>query len=469
MQTRYPLCAAMVAALCLAGPAVAQVSADQVAKLKTSLTPFGAEKAGNKDGTIPAWTGGHTTPIAGDVPGGRRGDPFKDEKPLFSISQKNVGQYADKLTDGAKAMLAKYPDSFRIDVYKTHRTAAAPQWVYDNIAKNATRARLNGDLVEGAYGGVPFPIPSSGAEVMWNHILRWRGTAAQWQVTQYQLTSAGNAVLTTVGAADQQMPYYLPDGSPEEFAKRGEYWMVRLVNNGPPIRAGEAIVGREQIDGSKSQSWVYLTGQRRVRKLPNPCCDTPTPATAGVMTFDEIESFTGRLDRFDWKLLGKQEMYIPYNGNRLLQPQKDEAVLSAHHLNPDHVRWELHRMWVVEATLRAGASPGDAQPLLLRRGHLGLRAGRPLGRERPVVAHLVDANLRRPRSAGNRHRRVRDERSAGRVGLCRQPLQRPAGPLRGEAALPGSGVHAGRHGGRRRALTRSSGRAASSPRPRPPK
>ncbi|MFD1625323.1 DUF1329 domain-containing protein [Azospirillum griseum] len=355
MQTRYPLCAAMVAALCLAGPAVAQVSADAAAKLKTSLTPFGAEKAGNKDGTIPAWTGGHTTPIAGDVPGGRRGDPFKDEKPLFSISQKNVGQYADKLTDGAKAMLAKYPDSFRIDVYKTHRTAAAPQWVYDNTAKNATRARLNGDLVEGAYGGVPFPIPSSGAEVMWNHILRWRGTAAQWQVTQYQLTSAGNAVLTTVGAADQQMPYYLPDGSPEEFAKRGEYWMVRLVNNGPPIRAGEAIVGREQIDGSKSQSWVYLTGQRRVRKLPNPCCDTPAPATAGVMTFDELETFTGRLDRFDWKLLGKQEMYIPYNGNRLLQPQKDEAVLGAHHLNPDHVRWELHRVWVVEATLRAGA------------------------------------------------------------------------------------------------------------------
>ncbi|BAI75674.1 hypothetical protein AZL_c03810 (plasmid) [Azospirillum sp. B510] len=355
MKKRFMLCAAVAVAAFLAGPALAEVSADQVAKLKTSLTPFGAEKAGNKDGSIPAWTGGYTTPIPGDVAGGRRGDPFKDEKPLFSITQKNVGQYADKLSDGAKAMLAKYPDSFRIDVYKTHRTAAAPQWVYDNIAKNATRARLNGDLVEGAYGGVPFPIPSSGAEVIWNHILRWRGTAVQWQVSQYQLTTSGNAVLTTVGAADQQMPYYLPDGSPEEFAKRGEYWMVRLVNNGPPIRAGEAIVGREQIDGSKSQSWVYLTGQRRVRKLPNPCCDTPAPSTAGVMTFDEIETFTGRLDRFDWKLVGKQELYIPYNGNRLLQPQKDEAVLSEHHLNPDHVRWELHRVWVVEASLRAGA------------------------------------------------------------------------------------------------------------------
>jgi hypothetical protein len=251
-------------------------------------------------------------------------------------------------------MLKKYPDSFRVDVYPTHRTAAAPQWVYDNTFSNATRARLEGDLVAGAYGGIPFPIPENGAQVMWNHLLRWRGTAWQLRIKQYQLTSNGKAVMTTDGTADQQMPYYLPDGSPEAFAKTNEYWEIRLINQGPPIRAGEAVTGREQIDGNKSQAWVYLTGQRRVRKLPNPCCDTPTPATAGVMFFDELETFSGRLDRFDWKLVGKQEMYIPYNGNRLLQPSTDSAVLDAHHLNPDYVRWELHRVWVVDATLRDG-------------------------------------------------------------------------------------------------------------------
>lgn len=353
-MTRHMLLTATMLAALAAGNAVAGVSAEEAAKLNTELTPLGGEKVGNADGSIPEWTGGYTTPIAGDKPGGRRGDPFKDEQPLFSITASNVDQYADKLTDGVRAMLKKYPDSYRVDVYKTHRTAAAPQWVYDNTVKNATRASLNGDLVEGAYGGIPFPIPQNGEEVMWNHILRWRGTSWQLSINQYQLTSDGKAVLTSDGIGEQLMPYYLPDSSPEQFAEHNEYWMVRLINQGPPIRVGESIVGREQIDGSKSQAWVYLTGQRRVRKLPNPCCDTPTPAAAGVLSFDEIKVFTGRLDRFDWKLLGKQEMYVPYNANRLLQPTSDDAVMSKHHLNPDYVRWELHRVWVVEATLREG-------------------------------------------------------------------------------------------------------------------
>jgi hypothetical protein len=346
-----------VAAACLAvliAPlgASAAVSAAEAARLKTDLTPFGAEKAGNKDGTIPAWTGGYTTPIPGDKPGGRRGDPFKDEKPLYSINAKNADQYTDKLTEGTVAMFKKYPDSFRVDVYKTHRTAAAPQWVYDNTFKNATRAKVNGDIVEGAYGGIPFPLPKSGAEAMWNHILRWRGTSWQAHIDMYQLNVDGKAVLTTDGVVDQQMPYYLPDGSPENWD--GDFWLIRLVNSGPPIRAGEAVVGRENLDFHKTQAWVYLTGQRRVRKLPNPCCDTPAAAAAGVMSIDEVEVFIGRLERFDWKLLGKREMIIPYNTNRLMQPTTDAEVLAAHHLSPDHMRWELHRVWVIESTLRDG-------------------------------------------------------------------------------------------------------------------
>jgi len=352
MNRQLVVAASWLAALAMPLAASAAVSAEEAAHLKTNLTPLGAEKSGNKDGSIPAWTGGYTTPIAGDKAGGRRGDPFKDEKPLYSINAKNSEQYADKLSDGTKALLKKYPESYRVDVYKTHRTAAAPQWVYDNTLKNATRARLDGEAISGAYGGIPFPVPKSGAEVMWNHVLRWRGTSWQFHMDAYQLTADGKAVLTTDGVGDQLMPYYLPDGSADKFG--GEFWFVRLVNAGPPIRAGEAIVGRENVDFAKSQAWVYLTGQRRVRKLPNPCCDTPTPAAAGVMSFDEIEVFTGRLDRFDWKLVGKKEMVVPYNGNRLLQPKTDAEVLGAHHLNPDFVRWELHRVWVVEATLREG-------------------------------------------------------------------------------------------------------------------
>src|SRR5436190_22623328 len=163
MRFRLTLLVGAVAAA-IALPSLSAVSAEEAAKLKSELTPLGGEKAGNKEGTIPAWNGGYTTPVPGDKPGGRRGDPFKDDKPLFSITAKNMDQYADKLTDGTKAMLKKYPDSYRVDVYPTRRTAAAPQWVYDNTLKNATRAKLNGDLVEGAYGGIPFPVAKNGAE-----------------------------------------------------------------------------------------------------------------------------------------------------------------------------------------------------------------------------------------------------------------------------------------------------------------
>jgi hypothetical protein len=334
--------------------AVAAVGADQAAKLNNELTPLGAERAGNADGSIPAWTGGLTTPIAGDTPGGRRSDPFKGEQALFSITASNAAEYANRLTDGTKALLAKYPDSYRVDVYPTHRTAAAPEWVYQNTLLNATRSRINGDVVEGAYGGIPFPIPTTGAEVMWNHLLRWRAPTARFSATAYQLTADGRAVLATEATATQQAPYYFQGGSLEDYAKSNVYFNIRVSTSAPAIRAGEGIVGRQNLDSAKDQAWVYLVGQRRVRKLPNTCCDTPSPVMAGVMSFDELEVFSGRLDRFDWKLVGKEEKFIPYNGNKMLEPTSDKDVLSAHHLNPDHVRWELHRVWVVEATLRSG-------------------------------------------------------------------------------------------------------------------
>ena len=343
--------AALLAALLGMAAAHAAVTPEEAAKLKTELTPFGAEKAGNKDGSIPAWTGGYSTPIPGDKPGGRRGDPFKDDKPLYSVTAKNVDQHAGKLSDGVKALLKKYPDSFRLDVYPTRRTAVAPQWVYDNTAKNALRAKLDGHKLVGAYGGIPFPMPKSGLEAIWNHKLSWRGSAWEADFNQYQITANGQVVLTTDGRIRQRMPYYFDDGSVDSF--EGVHWEVNLLNVGPPIRAGEMIVGRQHVDEEKSQSYVYLTGQRRVRKLPNACCDTPTPATAGLMSFDELSVFSGRTDRFDWKLVGKKELLVPYNQNRFLQA-RDAEIIKGQHLNPDHVRWELHRVWVVEASLAAG-------------------------------------------------------------------------------------------------------------------
>ena len=360
---KIPMKATLAGILCIlllgpVGSASAKVSAQEAEQLKSTLTPFGAEKAGNADGTIPAWDGGYTTPIPGFVNGGRRPDPFKVDKVLFSITAKNVDQYADKLSEAQKALLKKYPDTYRIDVYKTRRTAAAPQWVYDNTHTNATFAYLEGDDIKGAYGGIPFPIPKSGEEVMWNHLLRWRPSAWHFYTDALLGTSSGKLVVLNKVEAEQMMPYYIQGKTLEDYLKdwNGEFWMIRLITNAPPIRAGEGIVGRENLAGKRTRSWVYLTGQRRVRQLPVSCCDTPTPALAGVSFFDETECFSGSeaLQRFDWKIVGKKEMYIPYNCNKNLEPRDVYKVVLPHHLNPDYVRWELHRVWVVEATLRKG-------------------------------------------------------------------------------------------------------------------
>ncbi|MEH6484685.1 MULTISPECIES: DUF1329 domain-containing protein [Pseudomonas] len=359
MTTQFKLkalCFAVLTSLAVSASQAFAATAEEAAQLGKNLTPMGAEKAGNADGTIPAWDGGYTKVDPAYKQGGKRLDPFAAEKPLFSITAQNMAQYADKLSDGTKAMFAKYPETYRVDVYPTHRTAAAPQWVYDNVAKNAVNATLvdssAGRIPQGAYGGVPFPIPKDGTEAIWNHILNWRGTSVSMHFRHYLMTADGTQVMTTDGKAIQEMPYYYPEGSAEKF--EGDYWLFRLLNVGPPIRAGEQIMGRTNLNGDKSQAHVYLAGQRRVRKLPNACCDTPTPATAGVMSFDELSVFQGRIDRFNWKLIGKKEMYVPYNDNKVQTAAKPEDLFAKHHMNPDYVRWELHRVWVVEADLAPG-------------------------------------------------------------------------------------------------------------------
>lgn len=346
--------AGLLVAMSVGQLAMAGVSAEEAQKLKTTLTPLGAEKAGNKEGTIPAWDGGYTKVPAGYQTGHARPDPFGSEKPTFLITGKNADQYGDKLAEGVKALLKKYPN-FRVDVYPTHRTHSAPQWVYDNTLANATRAKLmnNGLTLEGAYGGVPFPIPTTGNEVMWNHLLRWQGEATEYRFRAYVVSGGSAPVLAAEGVAALDFTYYRKSGSLNDF--KGDYFKARVPTFGPPYKAGELFMYRDPVDqANKSrQAWQYLVGQRRVRKAPTFAYDTPDTTTSGTLNVDEHYVFIGPMDRFNWKLVGKQEMFIPYNSNRSYHV-KDMDLVTPNHLNPDHVRWELHRVWVVEGTLVPG-------------------------------------------------------------------------------------------------------------------
>jgi hypothetical protein len=333
--------------------AMAIVPAEEASKLKSTLTPFGAEKAANAAGTIPAWDGGYTKAAAGYKNGDKRPDPFAAEKPVLTITGKNADQYASKLAEGTRFLLKKYPD-YRVDVYPTHRTAAAPQWVYDNTFKNATRASVDSatDKIDGAYGGIPFPIPKNGAEVLWNHRLAWHGTDTYKIPSEiFLVTPNGGRVRATKSVYTVQMPYYFQEGSLEKFD--GVYYTGRLLTEEPSSKAGEGVILQFATDPDKRAAWQYLVGQRRVRRAPNLAYDTPDFVTSGVAFFDEIFMVLGPHDRHDLKLVGKKELYVPYNANRA-QAAPVEQLMKPGFLNPDLVRWELHRVWVVEATLKPG-------------------------------------------------------------------------------------------------------------------
>jgi len=338
--------------------ALAGVSADEAKKLGTSLTATGAERAGNADKTIPEYSGGLTTPPAGYEKGsGIRPVPYAADKPLYSIKAADIGKYDAKLTAGTKEMLKKYPATMRVDVYPTHRSMAFPKYVIDNTAKNATSVKTtDGGLgVEGTHAGIPFPIPKTGHEVMWNHLLRYTGQSFYTQYDSINVDSAGKAVLATTGQIHVDYPYY----DPKRTGVSGEndvYFRTKIAYTAPARRNGEALLVQDYINPLKTgrKAWQYLPGQRRVKMAPDIAYDTPNPATAGAATYDDTYVFNGAMDRYDFKLVGKQEMLVPYNSFKLVFAKDPMAVTTANHLNPDYVRWELHRVWVVEATLKEG-------------------------------------------------------------------------------------------------------------------
>ncbi|KPF57250.1 hypothetical protein D621_08610 [beta proteobacterium AAP51] len=331
----------------------ADVSAEEAARLKTTLTPLGAERAGNKEGTIPAWEGGLTRAPANYKNGDPRPDFFPNDKPVLTINAKNMDQHAAKLSDGVKALMKKYPD-FRIEVYPTRRTAAAPQYVYDNTFRNATRAKLvdNGQGVEGAFGGIPFPIPEDGYEAILNHRLAWKGVNWTTPLRVWVVTADGRRSMASGGTQTFRNPYYDPAVKPENFD--GYYTLGKFAVSEPGSKAGEAILAHDGLNASAPRGlWQYLVGQRRVRKAPSVGYDTPDAVTSGIGLFDEAFNLFGPIDKHELKLVGKKEMYIPYNNNRAANAKVAELV-TPNHLNPGLVRWELHRVWEVEATLAPG-------------------------------------------------------------------------------------------------------------------
>ncbi len=348
---------AIALAFATATPCWAAVSADEAKQLGTTLTLVGAEKAGNKDGTIPDYTGGIKAPAAYQAGSGFRPDPFENEKPRLTITGKDAAAQSDKLTEGTKELLKRYP-TMRVDVYPTHRTVALPQRILDSTVKNATGAKTveDGVALENVLPGYPFPIPKTGAEAIWNHLLRYQGLG--YDGSRYQnwnVDSAGVPALAVEADAFWAWPIYDPKHT-GMITGNEPYWYNKLLYVGPARRNGEALLIIDAVNPLKQprKAWQYLPGQRRVKLAPDLAYDTPNPGAAGAATYDDVSVFNGAIDRFDWKLVGKKEMYVPYDSYRLTYHKPVSDITKPQQINPDLVRWELHRVWVVEATLKPG-------------------------------------------------------------------------------------------------------------------
>lgn len=352
---RHTLAASALLAFALS--ASAAISAADAARLGNDLTPLGGEKAGNADGSIPAWTGGITQPPAGYTPGMHHPDPFAGDSVLFTITAENADQYADKLSAGHLALLKAYP-SYKMPVYPTRRSVSNPQRIYDATKANATTAQLTagGNGITGTLVGTPFPIPQSGIEVVWNHLTRYRGIAAKRTFSQASVQRNGSYVL--VDFEEEYLFNYVREGMTEESLNNVLIYFLQSVV-APARLAGSILLVHETMDQvkEKRRAWLYNPGQRRVRLAPSIEYDNPGTASDNLRTSDQLDMFNGAPDRYEWTLVGKKEMYVPYNSYKLHSDSLGyDEILKPLHINQDHARYELHRVWVVDATLKPGTS-----------------------------------------------------------------------------------------------------------------
>ena len=361
MKFKLTCIAALTAAagMLAAHSAAAAVSAEEAAQLGgDKLTCTGAERAGNADGSIPAYSGqwlGAPPRLDLKNASGHDSDPYADEKPLFTITAQNMAQYADKLSDGQKALFKRYPDTFRMPVYTSHRDFRYADWVCDTLKKNAATAKLihDGVGVSAVTGTVPFPIPKSGLELQWNLQLPTRAWTEVATYDQAAVYGNGNMAWGRV-SYNILAPVNDPAKRGSTTDTLGSYFNVITLL--PERDKGSLDIGwtPNDYDHNYTHTWGYNPGTRRVREAPEFGFDLPQGA-GGFRTVDDDRLFNGSPERYDWKIVGKKEIYIPWDGYRLNDPKvKYKDMLLKGTINPDYMRYELHRVWVLQATLKPG-------------------------------------------------------------------------------------------------------------------
>lgn len=324
-----------------------------IPRLGEELTPLGAVRAGNKTRAIPPWTGGLITAPKGYVPGRHSPDPYVDDGRWFTVGPGDIERYKIRLSAGLQALLRKYPGSFEVPIFPSRRSAAAPESFYQATMANAGRAALgeNGLVLRGATVGIPFPIPANGVQAMWNHVLRWRGLS----MSRTSLTAlpAPDGGLPVTGVREDFLSPYAADRMADTPA--GKPLLYRRTQLSPPDSAGSTLVIQSTLNPIQSgfSAWFRQGERGRVVRAPDFDYDTPDPLSGGIRTADMLDMFSGALDRFDFTLVSRREMYVPYNAYRLNNPNLSPTdFLWFGHPNPQFLRYEMHRVWIVDAKIK---------------------------------------------------------------------------------------------------------------------
>ncbi len=325
--------------------------------LNGKLTALGSDPSGNRAGTIPPWTGGITKPPAGYVKGQDHINPFAADKPLFTITASNMNKYKGKLSALHRALLAKYPASYKMRVYRTRRSCALPDYVYQATRKNLTQAKLTdkGNNVEDALMGVPFPSPKSAVEVYWNHNFHFRGHKYEAEVSGG--TVYPNGSIDRFARRDRRLFYYADPEMKSAAALNNDQFVWRMDMTAPSRSAGSIMSMTNTINqlAKPRNGFMYDPSLRRISRPPPNATryNSPMGSSNGMRVSDDLFLYNGAPDRYDWKLKGKREIYIPYNVyDATTRNASFKKFLTPNHLEQSFIRYELHRVWVIEATLK---------------------------------------------------------------------------------------------------------------------
>jgi hypothetical protein len=307
----------------------------------------GGIETGTIDGNVPAFEESNKTykrKVTGSENGSADYYLLSQEAPLFFINRDNFKKYTSYLSPGLRSLINKYP-SLNLPVYKTYRSLDYPSSI-KSLIKNKSKIKKNIKIESNVF--VPFKYPKTGSEVILNHLSRYRGGSEEKKTHSFVVNAKGS--FSKVGIWSKRVSSTYMKGGNEKIA----FYVIAKYFE-PPALIGDIFLVHEPFVNTdlRRKAWIYSSAQRRVRRAPDAAYDATGRGSQGLITADQIDGFNGSLDRYNWKLIGKKTLLVPYNFYLLHDKNiRYTNIFGKNCVEEKFLRFEFHRVWVVEARLK---------------------------------------------------------------------------------------------------------------------